>query len=71
MHVDLSNYKCPLLLLKVRQYLEEVKSGEEVEFKTKDPVSWKEFHSYAKITGNNLLEAKKDKNFFYFVIKRK
>jgi len=69
--IDLTDLKCPLPLLKTKLLLSDLSSGECLNILTSDPVSWNDFQSFSKITGNKIIEKKKQNKNFYFRIQKK
>lgn len=70
-YLNANNLECPLPLLKTKLTLSDLDSGETLEVSATDPTSWEDFPIYAKISGNRLVYAKKEGNFFIYRIKRK
>ena len=69
--IDLTDLKCPLPLLKTKLLFSDLSSGECLNILTSDPVSWNDFQSFSKITGNKIIEKKKQNKNFYFRIQKK
>ena len=70
-YLNANELNCPLPLLKNKLSLSERNSGEILEITVTDPVSWEDFASYAKISGNKLIYAeKKDGKFVYRIEKK-
>ena len=70
-HIDARNLSCPLPLLKTKLALSELIPGDIVEVISTDPTSWKDFYSYAKISGNKLLKAEKKKKKYIYILQKK
>tara|TARA_Y100000590_G_scaffold92544_2_gene104663 strand:- start:15160 stop:15384 length:225 start_codon:yes stop_codon:yes gene_type:complete len=70
-YLNTNDLECPLPLLKTKLSLSSLNSGEILEVSATDPTSWEDFPIYAKISGNKLIYAEKEGNFFIYRIKRK
>ncbi len=70
-YLNATNLVCPLPLLKTKLLLSGLKSGEILEVTATDPTSWDDFASYAKISGNKLLNAVKLEDIFVYTIEKK
>ena len=70
-YLNATNLVCPLPLLKTKLSLSSLKSGEILEVTATDPTSWDDFASYAKISGNKLLNAVKLEDIFVYTIEKK
>ena len=69
--LDIKGIKCPIHILKVKKKLSNIKSGEILKVYSDDYNSIEDFKKFSKNTGNNILEFKKMKGHFIFIIKRK
>ena len=70
-YLNANDLNCPLRLLKTKQSLSELISGEILEITATDTTSWEDFASYAKISGNKLIHTeKKDGKFVYRIEKK-
>ena len=71
LELDLRGLTCPLPLLKTKQALNQVEPGMVVTVHATDPGSWKDFHSFCELSGNELLKAEeREDGFFYQIEKR-
>ena len=70
-YLNTNNLDCPLPLLKAKLFLSKLSAGDVLEVTAIDPTSWEDFASYAKISGNKLLQASKKKNIFIYSIEKK
>ena len=70
-YLNATNLVCPLPLLKTKLSLSGLKSGELLEVTATDPTSWEDFASYAKISGNKLLNDVKLEDIFVYTIEKK
>jgi len=70
-YLNANNLDCPLPLLKAKLFLSKLSAGDILEVTAIDPTSWEDFASYAKISGNKLLQASKKKNIFIYTIEKK
>jgi tRNA 2-thiouridine synthesizing protein A len=69
-YLNTNNLDCPLPLLKAKLFLSKLSAGDVLEVTAIDPTSWEDFASYAKISGNKLLQASKKKNIFIYTIEK-
>jgi len=69
--LDASGLNCPLPILRAKKALGAMASGEVLKIIATDPGSVKDFDSFAKQTGNELMESKEEGGKFLFLIKRK
>ena len=65
--LDCSNLSCPLPVLKTKQAISKLSSGQVLKMISTDPGSNQDMDSWSRRTGNPLLstEAEGDKNIFY------
>ena len=70
-YLNTNNLDCPLPLLKAKLFLSKLSAGDVLEVTAIDPTSWEDFASYAKMSGNKLLQASKKKNIFIYSIEKK
>ena len=69
-YLNTNNLDCSLPL-KAKLFLSKLSAGDVLEVTAIDPTSWEDFASYAKISGNKLLQASKKKNIFIYTIEKK
>jgi tRNA 2-thiouridine synthesizing protein A len=62
---------CPIPVAKTTVALEELKPGEVLEVIADDPAAKKDFVSWCKTTGNELLEFKEENGVLKFYIRKK
>ncbi|MCR6651132.1 MAG: sulfurtransferase TusA family protein [Cellvibrionaceae bacterium] len=55
LEVDATGLRCPLPLLKAKQALNNLKSGERVKVTATDAGSVRDFHAFAQLSGNPIL----------------
>ena len=67
---DASGLNCPLPILRAKKALGSLESGKILHIIATDPGSVKDFDSFAKQTGNELLESREDGGKFHFLIKK-
>lgn len=68
--LDASGLNCPLPILRAKKALSSMTSGKILHIIATDPGSVKDFDSFAKQTGNELLESKEEGGKFHFLIKK-
>ena len=69
--LDVQGLNCPLPILRTKKALAEMTSGELLHVLATDPGAVKDFHAFAKQTGNALVESREDGPVFEFVFRRK
>lgn len=69
-YLDARNLSCPLPLLKAKQHLNQLSSGQVLFIQTTDPGSWNDFASYAKLSKHTLLSRKKSDHHFHFLLRK-
>jgi tRNA 2-thiouridine synthesizing protein A len=67
--LDARGLNCPLPILRAKKALNTLTSGDTLHILATDPGSIKDFESFSKQTGNELLESKEISGEFSFVIK--
>lgn len=68
--LDTKGMNCPLPILKARKALNEVPLGGQLEILATDPGSVKDFQSFCRQTGHELVSSSQDGSVYKFVIKR-
>ena len=68
--LDASGLNCPLPILRAKKTLNSMSSGQVLHIIATDPGSVKDFDSFAKQTGNELMESKEEGGKFHFLIKK-
>jgi tRNA 2-thiouridine synthesizing protein A len=69
--LDARGLNCPLPILKARKALSDMTSGQILKVVATDPGSVKDFQSFARQTGNELLERGEANREYTFYLKRK
>ena len=69
--VDASGLNCPLPILRTKQALAEMQSGQVLKVTSTDPGSVRDFAMFAKQTGNELVEQADQSGSFVFYMKRR
>ena len=69
--VDATGLQCPLPLLKAKQALNNLSSGELLRVLATDSGSVKDFRTYTDISGHNLLESLQDDDVYSYLIRKK
>ena len=64
--VDARNLPCPRPLLAMRRALRQHPPGTLLRVLATDGGSWRDFHSYARLSGNPLLRAERRGDCFYY-----
>lgn len=69
--LDAKGLNCPLPILKTKQTLAEMASGERLEVLCTDPGSVEDFQAFCRATGNDLLEQGRVGEAYRYVIERR
>lgn len=69
--LDTRGLNCPLPILKAKKALADMASGQVLKVVATDPGSVKDFQSFSKQTGNELLSHAEAQKEFTFFVKRK
>lgn len=68
--LDASGLNCPLPILRAKKALSALAAGQVLHIIATDPGSVKDFDSFAKQTGNVLLESTEEGGKYHFLIKK-
>lgn len=68
--LDTQGLNCPMPILKAKKALKNLASGDILEVIASDPGSVKDFGSFCRSTGNELLESTDDNGVYRFKIKK-
>lgn len=68
--LDATGLNCPLPILRAKKALSSMQSGKILRIVATDPGSVKDFESFAKQTGNQLLESGEEEGKFVFLLKK-
>ncbi len=68
--LDAKGLKCPMPVVKTSKEIKGIAVGGVLEVLATDPGSMADITAWAKSTGNELLEAKRDEGVFKFYIRR-
>ena len=68
--LDLSGLSCPMPLLKTKQALNKMASGEVIKVVATDPGSERDFHVFAEQSGHHLLEFVNDGERFHYWLRK-
>ena len=69
--LDARGMNCPLPILRARQALNQMAAGQVLRIVATDPGSTKDFESFARQTGNDLLSQSAGEKEFVFYIRKK
>ena len=69
--LDATGLNCPLPILRTKKTLNGMESGQVLRIVATDPGSVKDFDSFAKQTGHELLESSEEGGKYIFLIKKK
>jgi len=69
--LDTCGLNCPLPLLKAKQALNAMTSGEQLRVHATDPGSQRDFRVFAEQSGHRLLESNEDNGIFVYLLQKK
>jgi tRNA 2-thiouridine synthesizing protein A len=69
--LDASGLSCPMPLLKAKQALNGMHSGEQLQIVATDQASWRDFQSFTELSGHQLVSREKSEGVYTFVIQKK
>ncbi len=68
--LDTSGLNCPMPILRAKKALKELQAGDILRITATDPGSVKDFESFAKQTGNELLESTTEGESFIYRLRK-
>ncbi|MEJ8572567.1 sulfurtransferase TusA family protein [Microbaculum marinum] len=68
--LDVKGLNCPMPIIRAKKTLKDMPAGATLEVLATDPGSVKDFETFCRTTGNELVESDADGNVFRFVIRR-
>ena len=68
--LDTSGLNCPLPIIKAKKEINGMDAGQILHIISTDPGAVKDFESFAKQTGNELIYSEEKDNKFYFLLKK-
>ena len=68
--LDFRGLRCPLPVLRAKQALDDMNSGETLRIVATDPASVKNIQAFIGITGDELVEVREEDGKFYYLIKK-
>jgi tRNA 2-thiouridine synthesizing protein A len=68
--IDCLGLFCPMPILKTREAMKSLRSGQVLEMTSDDPASEADVRSWSSKTGNELLEVDRDGAIYRFVIRK-
>jgi tRNA 2-thiouridine synthesizing protein A len=69
--LDASHLTCPLPILRAKNVIEGMASGEILRVITTEPGAIKDFEAFTRQTGHTLLEFTEQEGHFYFLLQKK
>jgi len=69
--LDTCGLDCPLPLLKAKQALNAMQSGEQLRVRATDPGSQRDFRVFAEQSGHRLLESSADDGVFVYLLQKR
>lgn len=70
LELDLSGLTCPMPLLKAKQALNRMESGQVIKVTATDPGSERDFQVFAELSGTALLEFRQDDGKFLYWLQK-
>ncbi|UYM16772.1 sulfurtransferase TusA family protein [Endozoicomonas euniceicola] len=71
LELDLKGMNCPLPLLKAKQALKQLRSGQVLRVQATDPGSVRDFASFARISGHELISSEQVSSVFIHTLRHK
>lgn len=68
--LDTKGMNCPMPILKAKKSIKKLSVGDTLEVYSTDPGSLRDFASFCKATGNELLESAEDDGVFRYLIRK-
>ncbi|WP_114417238.1 sulfurtransferase TusA family protein [Marinospirillum perlucidum] len=69
-YLDARGLRCPLPLLKAKQALNRLKTGERLAVLASDPGSWEDFARYTELSSHQLATREKQGQDFFFILQK-
>lgn len=69
--LDTQGLQCPMPLLKAKQALNAMQSGEQLKVISTDRGSWRDFEVFAQQSGHQLLERTEDNGVYHYLLQKK
>jgi tRNA 2-thiouridine synthesizing protein A len=68
--IDCTGLFCPMPIVKTREAIKQIASGQLLEMLSDDPASEADMKSWAKITGHDLVHVERDGGVFRFLVRK-
>jgi TusA-related sulfurtransferase len=69
--LDASGLSCPMPLLKAKQRLNSMQSGEQLLVTATDQASWRDFQVFTELSGHLLVNREQSNGVYWFLIQKK
>ena len=69
--IDATGLACPMPLLKAKQALNGMQSGERLQVIATDQGSWRDFQSFADYSGHRLLQREQQQGRYIYLLEKK
>lgn len=69
-HLDVTNLRCPLPLLKAKKALTELNAGEALKVSATDPGSQRDFQAYMEHSNHTMLDMWQVGDVYWYLMKR-
>ena len=68
--LDTKGMNCPMPVLKAKKSMKKLNAGDTLEVFSTDPGSLRDFESFCRATGNELLESGEEEGVYRFLIRK-
>ncbi len=68
--LDVRAFRCPMPLLKLKQYLNSMQNGEQVEVMVTDVGALRDIPAFLQHTHHQLIQQREEEGVYYFLIKK-
>ena len=69
--LDTCGLNCPLPLLKAKQALHAMSSGEQLRLRSTDQGSWRDFRVFSEQSGHLLLDSREENGIYSYLLQKK
>ena len=69
--LDTCGLNCPMPLLKAKQALNSMSSGEQLRVRSTDQGSWRDFRVFTEQSGHQLLDSREEQGVYIYLLQKK
>tara|TARA_Y100000590_G_scaffold373107_1_gene436631 strand:- start:1474 stop:1713 length:240 start_codon:yes stop_codon:yes gene_type:complete len=69
--LDVKGLVCPIPVLKTKQFISKMESGQVLEISATDPASKEDIPAWANRVGHEIIEINEEDNYFKFILRKK